>query len=187
MTFTAGQRLTAAALNAAFASTPQLISTVTLAGTQATVPFSVVSGVYSRLTLYWRAMLSTTGSADITLQVDGNSGNNYSWVKNEAHNNTVTWQDSSTATNVIKIGVVSGSAASFFGSGYQMIEGWSTTTGYLTCSGTYGNFNGIGAALDWAGVANGVYETAGPHSSLTVGVSTASFAAGSVFALYGLT
>lgn len=183
--FSAGQRLTAAGLNAAFASTPQLISTVTLIGTQATIPFAVVANLYTRLTLYWRGQLSAAGPADVTLQVDGNSTSSYLWAKDEGDNGTATSSHSAALTTVMKIGVVAGAAASFFGSGRQDLEGWSNATGYLTCSGTYGNFQTAGT--DWAGTTSGIFESPGPHSSLTVATSSGSFAAGSVFSLYGLT
>jgi hypothetical protein len=184
-TFSAGQRLSAAALNSAFASTPQLISTVTLTGTQATISFAVVANAYTRLTLYWRGQLSTSGPADVTLQVDGNSGTNYLWAKDEGDNGTATSSHAATLTTVMKIGVITGVTGGYFGSGRQDIEGWSSVTGALTCSGAYGNFQVAGT--DWAGTTSGISQSAGPHSNLTVATSSGSFAAGSTFSLYGLT
>jgi hypothetical protein len=166
-------------------NTPQLIQTQTLGSTTASVTFTVpASPAYTRLSLYWRARLSAAGSQDLELQFDGDTAAHYLWAKVEASNGAAGGAHAGASpVAIIKIGVVSGDTASYFGSGRQDIEGWSNSTGFLTCTGPYANFDVAGT--DWSGNASGIYLATGPHTSIKVFPAANSFVAGSTFSLYG--
>lgn len=161
----------------------QVAATQVLVGTTASVTFSGIPAV-TRLSLSWRAKTATAVQTDLLMQVDGDTAAHYLWAKIEAANGASSPAHTASLTTSMKIGVVSGTTASFFGNGRQEIDGWSNSTGFLTTAGPYANFDAAGT--DWAGTAAGQFSAVGPHTSIKLLPATGSFAAGSQFSLYGL-
>lgn len=162
--------------------TRQVAASQILVGTTASVTFSGIPPC-TRLSLFHRSRLSTASQVDLLMQIDGNVGSAYLWAKVEAANGVASGSHAGALTTSIKLGVVSGTTTSYFGNGRQEIDGWSNSTGFMTCSGPYGNFDGT--ATDWAGTASGQFNVVGPHTSVKLFPSSGSFAAGSQFTLYG--
>lgn len=164
------------------------MGTVTLAetilvGTTASVTFSSIPAM-TRVLLFWRGRSSAAVGSDLLMQIDGNTGNNYQWAKIESTSGTATGSHSGAATSSVRIGVVDGTTASYFGSGHQTLDGWANSTGFLTNTGPYGGFGT--ATLDQSGTASGIFGVVGPHNAIKVFPSANSFAAGSQLTLLGI-
>lgn len=165
------------------ANTAQLVKPVILTASTASVTFSAVPA-YTNLQLVWRAQLSAAGPTDVLIQIDGSGGSNYLWAKLSGHLAAASSSNSGALTTSSKIGVVGGLTAGYFANGIVNLAGWSSSTGYLTMSGTSCTWNA--ATADWEEVYSGLYAAVGPHTSLTVFPATGSFTAGSEFSLYGM-
>lgn len=161
----------------------QVAPTQILGTTVASITFTGIPAV-TRLILSWRVRQSASGATDLLMQIDGNTGNNYLWAKVEANAGTAGGSHAGAATSSIKIGVVDGNTASYFGSGYQVLDGWANATGFMTTTGPYSNFSTTTA--DWSGNASGQYSGTGPHNSIKIFPLANSFVAGSQFSLHGM-
>ena len=160
----------------------QLAPTQILGATTASVTFSSIPAV-TRLQLVARFRYSTTGAVDVMMQLDGNTGSNYLWTKLESNATVVSGTRSGALTTSAKLGVLSGTNASNFGSGQYTIDGWANATGFCTWTGTYANYDS--ATADWAATIAGMFAVVGPHNAVKIFPSANSFAAGSQFSIYG--
>lgn len=163
-------------------SMQQIAPTQVLLANTASITFTGISGLYTRLMLFWRGRSDTTGPFDILMQLDANTGSNYLWTKNEESNGTQGSSHGGAATTSIKIGVIGAGTTSYFASGHQTIDGWANSTGFATTVGPYTNFGST--TTDWAGVAGGQFNVVGPHSSVKVLPSSGNLAPGSQISLY---
>jgi hypothetical protein len=162
---------------------PTRIGTTTLGSTTASVTFSSIPA-FTRIVLCYRVRSSASGLVDIQMRIDGNSGSNYLWTKMEEDSGASNPSHSAGAVTFAKVGVADGNTASYFASGTMTLEGWNTATGFMTFSGAFGGFST--STVDWAGSAAGQFNVVGPHTSITLLLSSNSFAAGSTFSIYGM-
>jgi hypothetical protein len=174
---------TAVYTGSGYSYTAQQIANTTLGASAASVTFNNIPA-YTRIMLVWRAQSSASGAVDVNLQIDGNTGNNYLWSKVESNSGTAAASHAGALTNIIKIGVADGTTTSYFANGSQMIDGWSSATGFLTCTGPYGMFTSTTA--DRSGTASGQFGVVGPHTSIKVSLSANVFQPGTEMAVYGL-
>jgi hypothetical protein len=152
----------------------------TLSGTTASVTFSGLPPA-GRLVLVWRARNTGASSGDLEMQIDG-ATTNYQSAKIQGRSATTTII--TTATTYAPIGIIVGTTASYFSSGVATLDGWGTSTGFMSYSGTSAAFDTTSSY--WTEIYNGQYLAAGPHSSIKLMPGVGSFAAGSVFSLYAL-
>lgn len=171
----------------ATSSGPQLVSEQILTATTASVTFSNIPA-YTRLMLFTRTKLNTGGSVDLIMQLDGDTGSHYVWEKAESNNSTVAGAGSSGLTTTPHLGVVPDTTtANYFGNSTHTIDGWASSTGYATWTGTYSAYTAATGAGSWSGNSSGIYTGAvGPHNSIKLFPASNSFGAGSQFAVYGL-
>jgi hypothetical protein len=161
----------------------QIAPTQVLGVNTASITFTGIPAA-TRLLLTWRGRSSVSGSTNVQLRIDGNTGNNYLWNKIESGSGTAAGSHSGAAVAFMVIGSIDAAATSYFGSGQQMIDGWSNATGFANISGTYNNFNTT--TVDSCGTNGGLFLVVGPHTSLTIFPAANSFAPGSQFSLYAL-
>jgi hypothetical protein len=185
MTFTAGQRVTAAALNG---NTFQQLQTTTLSGTQTSVILTVPTGTaYNFLTVKWRVRGATAVAGEqMWLQLNGDSGNNYLWQINQANNATVAGSASGAAVAKIQIATTIGSSATanYFASGSFEIGGASDTANFKTVQGTATAYSSTTSS--WGGTYAGQWNSTAAVTSITLFPQGASgFAAGCIFTLFG--
>lgn len=188
MTFLAGERVTAAELNAISAA--QLIQTNTLSATTASVTITIPSG-YNGLQFSWHSRTTSANTNDdLTVRFNSDSGSNYVWQIVSTLNTTTT-ATVSLASSGIRAGTTVGGTgtAGYFGNGTMFITGLGQAgSGHtLTLTGNWFSCWSNTAATTESGTMGGLYSPSTAVTSITIvpngGVS---FAAGSVFSLYGL-
>lgn len=166
-------------------SQPQLLSTVTLAATSASVTYTVITP-YPRILACWGGSCSGTGAQAVELTFNGDSASHYVQTQNE--NATATVSGATTnPTASIKVGNMpgTGATANYWASGSFLIEGANQSSHFPTIDGTGTAFQSGTSA--WVGAYGGMYLEATPITTVTLQPATGSFAAGSAFSFYGLT
>jgi len=148
--------------------------------TTASVTFSGLPAV-NRIMLVWRARNTAASFGDLQMQIDS-ATTNYQSAKVQGRGGAVSVV--TTTTTYAPIGIVVGTTASYFSSGVATLDGWGTSTGFLSYSGTSAAFDS--AASYWAETYDGQYLAAGAHTSIKLMPGVGSFAAGTMFSLYGL-
>ena len=161
----------------------QIGPTQILGSTTASITFTGIPAV-NRLMLAWRTRSSAAGGVFVQMQLDANTGTNYLWNRSASSAGAANMGHSGAAVAQINIGISDATTASYFGSGFTVIDGWNTATGFATCAGSFCNFSST--TSDDAGSTGGQFNVVGPHTSLKVFLSANSFAAGSEFSLYAL-
>lgn len=188
MSFAAGQRITAGELNAI--SAMQLIQTNTLTATTASVTITVPSG-YNSLNFSWHSRTTSANTNDdLSLTLNSDSGANYDW-QIVATLNTTTTATVSIGSTGIRLGTTVGGtgSAGYFGNGNVWLTGVGQAgSGHnLTVTGNWYACWSNTAATSSSGTVGALYRPSTAITSVTItpngGVS---FAAGSVFSLYGL-
>lgn len=186
MAFTAGQRLTAAALNSALTVFPTLLQTTTVTSPLSSQILTVPAG-YQRVKVNWRIRSSVAGAAEqLFLRMNGDTGSHYLWQVDQSNNATVAGSSSGALAAQIQIGTVTGSTATanYFASGEFVVDGIADATNFATAIG-------IGAAFatttnSFAGDYSGQWAQSAVVTSLTLFCATGNIAAGSVISIYGL-
>lgn len=156
------------------------IATQSLAATTASVTFSGLPAV-NRLVVAWRARNTGAAAADLQMQIDG-ATTNYQMAKIQGRGTAVSLITS--ATTYLPIGIVVGTTASYYSSGVTTIDGWGSSTGFLSYSSTAAAFDTT--VSYWTEVYNGQYLAAGPHGTIKLTPGVGSFAAGTQFSIYAL-
>jgi hypothetical protein len=162
----------------------QIAPTQILVGTTASVTFTGISGVYRRVVVFWRARSSGAALADVEVQLDANTGNNYLWSKGGGTSGAASAGHSGAAVAFMKCGIVDGTTASYFSSGEFAIDGWANATGFATLSGRGALLSTL--TVDAAEAYAGQFNVVGPHNSIKMLLSSNSFAAGTEISLYAL-
>jgi len=187
VSYNGGSRIKASDLNAQAA---QLIQNVVLSSSQASIQFSPVAATYNNLMLKWHARTTSGNSNDnMQMQINGDTANNYDWQIQAALNATVTAANGMGDTKLVVGTVVGGTgAAHYFANGQLEILGWSqaSATHIVTYTGTWYACWLNTAATSQVGTCGGLYTPASSATSLSLAPAAGSFAAGSVFSLYGL-
>jgi hypothetical protein len=170
-------------------NTQVLLSTTTLGVNTASVTLSVPSGTtYNYLTVNWRARSSAAVAGEqMFLQMNGDSGSNYSWQTNEANaTNAVSGTHAGALTTHIQIATITGANATsalWFATGSFDVGGASDATNYKTAQGT--GVANITVTNAYAGVYGGQWNSAAAVTSLTLTAATGNLVTGSIFSLYG--
>lgn len=149
------------------------------------VSLDSLPAVFTSLRLEWWAHLTSGGPTDLLMQVDGNTGANYTWAKMEAASATQSNFHGNAAATTTKIGAIGGTTSGYFASGTITIAGWNNSTGYVSTSGTSTLFDSNTA--DYVGAYGGQLVVAAPHSSLQIAPASGQLAVGSQFSVYGMT
>lgn len=188
MTYTAGQRLTAAALNASLASVPQLLGSSTLTGTTASITINVPSsGGYNTLRMTWSARSDTaSGATYMCVRLNGDGGNNYLWQINQANNASLAGSGNSGAlVGQVQIGTMAAATATagYFGSGEFTIPGASGST-YKALSGYSTSMNATNNG--YAGSYGGLWLNTTAITSVTLLPLAGNMVTGSTASLYGM-
>lgn len=188
-TFTAGQRLTAAQLNALLASVPQLLGATVLTSTQPSVTITVPAGTsYSALRGEWGARGDAASAAiNIGLRFNSDTGNNYLWQQNQTNNTTSSPSNSGGLTSVIQVGAAPASTAtaSFFGAGSFTVANPSGAI-YKTVSAM--SQAQVTTSNSYVGAYGGQWNNTTAITSVTLlaAAGGGNLVAGSVFTLYGI-
>lgn len=169
---------------AAWVYPPQAVWSTTLATNQASVTTPTLPQVFNFLRLEYWIHRTTTGSTDLTMQVDSVATNNYLWSKMESASTTQGNSHAGAATNVMKVGTLGGTTSAYFSTGSVTIGGWSSNAGYLTTAGIAALFDSN--TVDYIDVTGSLFAGTGPHSTLTFAPLAGSLQAGSRFLLVGL-
>ena len=186
-TFVAGRRIKAVDLNAQAA---QLIQNTVLTASQASIQFNPVASSYNNLMLKWHARTTSANTSDnMQMQINGDTGNNYDWQILAGLNAAVSTTPGLGDSKLV-IGTCVGGAgtAHYFSNGQLEILGWSqaSATHIVTCTGTWYACWSNSAATSQVGTCGGLYTPSSAATSLSLAPAAGSFAAGSVFSLYGL-
>lgn len=157
-------------------STYTPIATTTLGSAQANVTFSSISGAYTDLVLVAQPLKSTAGGGTVRLQLNSDTGTNYSFTRLFQENNT-TYSDR-------------GSNSAFFTAfwngdsvGNTLIfnfQNYSNTTTNKTIIGRSGNASAITGALV------SLWRNTAAINTIYVYNDGGNFSAGSTFTLYGI-
>lgn len=190
MSFFAGQRLTAAALNSAFSNTTQLIQKQTLTGSFPSVSFGSIPQTFTNLRLVIAAKSDGTGVSgydNATMTFNGVTSANYNW------NSYWITQGGSTVSVAGTNAVTSMQCAEIWnshnattGRGMATIDipNYSDTTNFK-------GFTGVSSATD--GGTAGIFQSytgmlnsgTSAVTSLTINMGTGNFILHSTFSLYG--
>lgn len=176
-------------MNAAYNGTAYLYTaqqaapTLVLGTTTASVAFTGLPAV-TRLLMCWRARGSVSGGQMLNMQIDGVTSSSYQWVRMASASGVASATHSGAAVAQIQIGIIDAATANYFASGYQIIDGWNSATGFTTSTGTYCNLSTTTA--DDAGSIGGQMNVVGPHTSIKIFPAANSLAAGSQFTPYAL-
>ena len=163
-------------------STYEKIATSTLGGAAATISFTSITGTYTDLVLVGTGLVSSN-SFGVWLQINGDTGTNYSWTdlagngtaasssRQSSRNNTENWLGNASAgwSNTNNNNLIAN------------IMNYSNSTTYKTVL-TRGNnpSGGVEAMVN-------LWRNTAAITSLTVGVqSTGTLSSGTTFTLYGI-
>lgn len=168
-----------------------LISKVTTAGSQATVPFSSIPGTYTHLRVLWQARFSDAATTeDLLLQLNGDSGTNYFSQLISATAASTPSAAQVVGTSAAHVGLVTAASATanFAGSGVIWIPNYAGTTFnkqiFTTDGGWIGTASGNGNVQTWFDTWN---NTAAITSMTFSDAGGGNFVNGSVICLYGIT
>lgn len=180
MSFTAGQRVTAAALNS---NTIQFLYNTTLTGTAGSVVFSAI-GTYTHYHIRWHARGdAATVSQNMYMQCNNVTTNSYLSQFVQSNVSTVTGNLSLTAN--LQIGTLPGNSsnANYFAAGLVDING-AQDANYIPIIATCMDI--ANASTGIAGVFGGATTNVGPITTVKLYPASGNFVAGSTFSLYGL-
>ena len=155
-------------------ATYEKIATTTLGSAQASTTFSTISGAYTDLVLIV-AGVTTSGTEAVAVQVNGDTGSNYSRTVLLGNGSAAS---SSRASNQTSAGLGVIDSASQGNTIYHFMN-YSNTTTYKTFIAR-GN-----VASEQARAAVGLWRDTSAITSITVLVGT-TFASGCTFTLYGI-
>lgn len=158
-------------------ATYEPIATTTLGSAAASYTFNSISGSYTDLVVI--AVPNTTVAADIWMQVNGDTGSNYSTTQLTGTGSSAASYRSSNRTNFNLN--VSAYMSSTGNQNYLIqIQNYSNTTTYKTIIGRANNASlGVDATV-------GLWRNTAAITSVTLLNNGSTFASGSTFTLYGI-
>jgi len=161
------------------ANTYEPIATNTLGSAAASVTFSSISGAYTDLVLIMNAGSSTT-NADVDINVNGDTGANYS--------RTILYGTGSTAGSTRYTGA-SNFSLTYYGNPSTTFS-WIGIVNFMNYSNTttYKTFLSKADNADTYGVNNevGLWRNTAAITSIVIANRTYNFSSGSTFTLYGI-
>lgn len=182
MSYAAGQRLTAAALNTSLASVPQLIGSTILTSSQPSISISGITGFNHIEAIYTARKDVGGGGAFCWIQFNGDTAAHYQW---ENVIGGVAGNSGASLVTIIQTGLCAGSSdtAGYFANGRFSIGNIASTTvakslvanSALTCSGT----------TYYTATHGGTWNQAAALTSITLLPDAGNLVAGSSLSIYG--
>ena len=158
-------------------STYTSIATTTLGSAQASYTFNSIPSTYTDLVLV-ASWGRTSGNPDMSLQLNGDTGSNYSVTTLEGAGTNAVSQRQSTQTQMFVVGFQSGTYSSPY-TNIINFNNYSNSTTYKTVL-SRNSANSAGAYC-------GLWKaTPAAITSITLAASSSTFTAGSTFTLYGI-
>jgi hypothetical protein len=155
-------------------ATYEPIATTTLGSAAASVTFSSISGAYTDLVLVFGGSVSAFGN--LRIQVNSDTGSNYSWTRLLGDGSTAS-SDRGSAQTFINIAILD---TNTIGNSIVHLQNYSNTTTYKTVL-TRGNSTGT-----YLGANVGLWRSASAINSITVLTSTGNINSSTVISLYGI-
>ena len=151
------------------------LANLTLGSAQATITFSSISQAYRDLILVVSPIATTTGNAG-RLRLNGDTGSNYSWVQMYGDGTTAASSQSTSSTELIGLQSETTQTTTVI-----HITDYSATTKHKSVLSRSNNTNAISTVVNqrWA-------NTAAVTSISIYMTASTTYAAGSTFALYGV-
>lgn len=183
MPFTAGQRLKASALNA---NMPQLLGSMVLSGSAASITIAVPSGFNQLQGIYTARKDVGGGGAFAWLRLNGDTSSNYLWQITLGNNTSTTTSRSTGTDSKIQIGIITGSTdtANYVGSGTFTIGSASSTSLFKAVSAT--SQCPCTTTNSYTGTLGGQWLSTAAITSVTLLPDAGNFVAASSFSLYGM-
>lgn len=185
--FLAGQRLTAAVLNSAFAGVSQLISQQVLSGTVSSVTFSAIPQTFTNLRLIIAARSDGTGVSgydNATMQFNGVT-TGYTWSTIWVAQGGAVTTTGGTSQTAMQCAEIWNSHFGTAGRGIVTadIPNYSSGNGLKSMQSQSAASDGGAAGIQQ--IYSGCSSTTAAVTSLTINMSTGNFIAPSMFSLYG--
>jgi hypothetical protein len=155
-------------------ATYEPIATTTLGTTQNQIDFSSISGSYTDLVLIMGG--GVTGSADIWLRMNGDTGSNYSRTRLYGDGSSTASSRNSAASSIfVSVGAVGANSVMV-----TQIMNYSNSTTYKTTVTRHNSSTYLSASV-------GLWRSTSAITSLTLKAEAAdTFTVGSTFTLYGI-
>lgn len=162
-------------------STYTPIATATASGSVNSITFSSITGSYTDLVIVVNASLASGSNQNLTCQVNGDTGTNYSWTRLTGNGSTATSDRASNYGSII-----------LENAGYLSTSGWSNyIINFLNYSNTTTYKTVINRAnypLNGTDACVNLWRNTNAITSINLYTqSSANFATGSTFTLYGIT
>lgn len=158
------------------ATTYEPIATTTLGSAASSVTFSSIAGTYTDLILV-AVSANTSAATNMTIQVNGDTGTNYSRTRINGSGTAASSSRNSNETRIYNGDVGNPSVPSVNTIHFM---NYSNTTTYKTVIGRYGE------ADIQTGAIVGLWRSTAAITSITVNSDSNNFAIGSTFTLYGV-
>ena len=152
------------------------IATYTAPSAQASYTFTAISGSYTDLILV-AVSANTSAATNMTIQVNGDTGSNYSRTRINGNGTTAASSRNSNETRIYN-GDVGNTSVPSVNTVHFM--NYSNTTTYKTIFGRYGE------ADIQTGAVVGLWRSTSAITSITVNSATNNFTTASTFTLYGI-
>lgn len=139
--------------------------------------------------LFWngRSATATAGGEYVTVQLNGDSGSNYTYNVIDFTSGAAGGTNSGATSTFMRVAVVprAGDTASYSGNGQLIISNCQSTTFFKSVAS---HFQGpISATNGWVGAGGGEWQSTAKVTSISLGdVGGSGFAAGSYYSAYGL-
>lgn len=166
-----------------------LISTNTLGGTAASVTFSSIPGTYKALMLHVVSRTNTAGTTaeELLLRFNADTGSNYDLQRISGGAATSTSEERFAQSSIFVGWSTSGGAtASKFSAAEILVPSYASTSFHKPVRSTVAAIWGTSTATMRASTNAGVWRSTAAITSITLLPSSGSFAANSVFSLYGM-
>lgn len=159
---------------AAKTGTYTLIAKNTLGTAAASVTFSSISGSYTDLVLVFGGSVSAFGN--LRIQVNSDTGSNYSWIR-LLGDGSIAQSDKGSTQTFVNIAILD---TDTIGNSIVHLQDYSNTTTYKTVL-TRGNSTGT-----YLGANVGLWRSTSAINSVTVLAGTGNINSGTVVSLYGI-
>jgi hypothetical protein len=162
-------------------STYEKIATTTLGSAQATVTFSTITGTYTDLVLVIGNLKVSLNTASLTLQLNGDTGSNYSNTQLRGNGSAASSSRGSSLTSALNYITYAATSNTSEGVVILNFQNYSNATTYKT---TLIRANSAPNAVE---ATVNLWRNTAAITSITMGVQGAdTYSSGSTFTLYGI-
>lgn len=167
------------------------IATITAAGGESSLTFSSIPQTYTDLQLRVFAKDTFTGSASATQSIiyfNGDTAANYAYHQMYGNGSAVSSTGNSSATSmaIIPDFLLGTGLTNIFGAGIYDIADYRNTSKYKTLKALGGGDWNVSTTNASVGLGSGLWMSTAAITSITLLKANSGFAAGSIFALYGI-